>query len=336
MDKIRVFTLCSGYDSQCLALRDAGVDFELVGWSDIDKYAIAAHDALFPEYSSLNYGDMTKIDWENVPDFDLLTYSTPCTDISQAGHRKGIDRDSGTRSSLLWHTEKAIMVKRPKVLLMENVYTIVGKKYKKNFDEWVSILDGYGYKTVWGLLEASDFGVPQHRQRLFAVSFLSGHDGFTMPVGDKKDAKVIDFLTKTKVGEEYFVKKNSSFQVFPYAENMKPVMSSKDGVRFVDWGGKFLSKQNPDGTFENRSYNRVWKDSNYVGTLNCTKVQEVFTDGRIRKLTEEESLRLMGMKEPDVDKLIRSGIPKSQLYKLAGNSIVVDPMREIFRNVYKS
>jgi len=75
---LRVVTLCSGYDSQCLALNRLGIPYELVAWNEIDKYAIQAHDALFPQWADRNLGDMTKIDWAQVPDFDLLTYSTPC------------------------------------------------------------------------------------------------------------------------------------------------------------------------------------------------------------------------------------------------------------------
>lgn len=83
MEKIRVFTAFAGYDSQCLALerlkRDfPEFDYELVGWSEIDRYAIMAHNALFPQWSDRNYGDISKIEWEQVPDFDLFTYSFPC------------------------------------------------------------------------------------------------------------------------------------------------------------------------------------------------------------------------------------------------------------------
>lgn len=80
---LRVITLCAGYDSQCLALDrikelNPEFDYDLVAWSEIDKYAIEAHNALFPQWADRNLGDMTKIDWEKVPDFDLLFYSTPC------------------------------------------------------------------------------------------------------------------------------------------------------------------------------------------------------------------------------------------------------------------
>lgn len=86
---LRVFTTFSGYDSQCLALNRLGIEYDLVGWSEIDKYAIQAHNALFPQYADRNYGDITKIDWNSVPDFDLLTYSSPCQDFSQAGLQRG-------------------------------------------------------------------------------------------------------------------------------------------------------------------------------------------------------------------------------------------------------
>lgn len=85
--KLRVFTSFSGYDSQLMALRDIGADYECVGWSEIDKWAIKAHNAVFPELADRNYGDITKIDWNAVPNFDLFTYSFPCTDISSAGEQ---------------------------------------------------------------------------------------------------------------------------------------------------------------------------------------------------------------------------------------------------------
>ena len=89
MEKVRVFTAFSGYDSQCLALKKLGVDYDLVGWSEIDKHAINAHNILFPQFKERNYGDISKIDWSQVPDFDLFTYSSPCQDFSLAGKQKG-------------------------------------------------------------------------------------------------------------------------------------------------------------------------------------------------------------------------------------------------------
>lgn len=131
--KLRVFTSFSGYDSQLMALRDIGADYECVGWSEIDKWAIKAHNAVFPELAGRNYGDITKIDWNAVPNFDLFTYSFPCTDISSAGKQKGFEEDSGTRSSLLWECRRPIAAKHPKFLLMENVKALISEKYRPLF-----------------------------------------------------------------------------------------------------------------------------------------------------------------------------------------------------------
>lgn len=90
--QLKVFTAFSGYDSQCMALDRLGVDYDLVGWSEIDKYAIQAHNAVYPQYRDRNFGDICHIDWAKVPDFDLFTYSFPCTDISTAGKQAGLEK----------------------------------------------------------------------------------------------------------------------------------------------------------------------------------------------------------------------------------------------------
>lgn len=86
---LRVFTAFSGYDSQCMALDQIGINYDLVGWSEIDKFAIKAHNRFFPQYKDRNLGDISKIEWDNVPDFDLFTYSSPCQDFSRAGLMRG-------------------------------------------------------------------------------------------------------------------------------------------------------------------------------------------------------------------------------------------------------
>ena len=174
MIKLRVFTAFSGYDSQCLALdrlkRDfPEFDYELVGWSEIDKYAIQAHNALYPQWADRNYGDITKIDWNNVPDFDLFTYSSPCQDFSNAGLQRGGVEGSGTRSSLLWECRRAILAKKPKYLLLENVAALAQKKFLPLFNAWKEELELYGYTNFAKVLNAKDYGVPQNRE---SISFL--------------------------------------------------------------------------------------------------------------------------------------------------------------------
>lgn len=206
--KVRVFTAFSGYDSQCLALdrlkRDfPEFDYELVGWAEIDKYAIQAHDALYPQWADRNYGDISKIDWSTVPDFDLFTYSSPCQDFSNAGLQKGGDEGSGTRSSLLWECRRAIVAKRPKYLLLENVAALVSQKFLPLFNKWQSELASYGYSNFAEVLNAKDFGVPQNRERVFLVSILNG-DSFHFPKPFRLEKRLKDVLEEN-VDEKYYL-----------------------------------------------------------------------------------------------------------------------------------
>lgn len=115
---LRVVTLCSGYDSQCMALRNIGIPYKVVAWSEIDKYAINARNAVFPDEADLNLGDMTKIDWGKVDDFDLLFYSTPCfmagtLVLTDSGYKpiESISADD----KVLTHTNQFCQVVKPMV-----------------------------------------------------------------------------------------------------------------------------------------------------------------------------------------------------------------------------
>lgn len=200
---MKVVTLCSGYDSQLLALKYLGIPYDCVGWSEIDKYAIIAHNALFPEYADKNLGDMTTIDWTLVPDHDLLFYSTPCTDFSNAGKQMGGEEGSGTRSSILWYTRNAIIEKKPKYLVMENVKALVSDKFRPLFLKWCDELTSYGYTNFMQVLNAKDYGIPQNRERIFVVSIL-GEAWFNFPQPVPLKLKLKDMLEE-KVDERYYL-----------------------------------------------------------------------------------------------------------------------------------
>lgn len=181
---LRVATLCSGYDSQCLALerlkRDfPPFDYELVAWSEFDptsktplerQPAVMAHNALFPQWADRNLGDMTKIDWEKVEDFDMLFYSTPCQSISQAGLQHGFVEGSGTRSSIIWNVRDALMIKKPKYACLENVAAMVSQKFLPMFKMWQDEVQRIGYENHAKILNAKHYGVPQNRDRIFLMS----------------------------------------------------------------------------------------------------------------------------------------------------------------------
>ena len=214
-EKLKVFTAFSGYDSQCLALKRLhemypDFDYELIGWSEIDSYAIQAHNILFPEAADLNHGDISTVDWSQVPDFDLFTYSSPCQDFSLAGKQRGGEEGSGTRSSLLWECKRCIEAKRPKYLLLENVTTLVSKKFFPLFMKWVDTVRSFGYESFWATLNAKYFGVPQNRDRLFLVSIRKDTSdeviNYNFPNPQEITRYAEDLLeARGTVDEKYFV-----------------------------------------------------------------------------------------------------------------------------------
>ena len=140
-----------------------------------------------------NVGDISKV--KEFPSMDLFTYSFPCQSISFAGYGHGLDRGSGTRSSLLWECERVIEQQKPKYLLMENVKALLSVKYKHNFDIWKEWLDDVGYNSYIMVLNAKHFGIPQNRERVFMVSIRKDVDsGYEIPVGREIDVKISDFV----------------------------------------------------------------------------------------------------------------------------------------------
>lgn len=202
---IRLFELFAGYGSQSLALKRLGIEFENVGYCEIDKYVIQAHKALHGE-NIPNFGDITKVDAESLPDMDFLTYSFPCQDISVAGKGMGLSKDSGTRSSLLWECHKIIAAKKPKYLMMENVKNLVGKKNLPDFQAWVNELRELGYNNYYKVINAKDCGVPQNRERVFCVSIRRDVDEGTFKFNEPFDNGVrLKDLLEDEVDEKYYI-----------------------------------------------------------------------------------------------------------------------------------
>lgn len=220
---LRCFFAFEGYNSQGLALNRLKQDYPdfdwvCVGRSEIDKYAIQAADALFPEAKDKNYGDISKIDWNDVPDFDLFTYSFPCQDISSAGKQGGLEEGSGTRSSLLWECRKAIEAKKPKYLLMENVKALTQKKFLPYLHKWMACLEGMGYSNYAKVLNAKDYGAPQNRERIFMVSILDENASYHFPKPFPLGKRLEDVLEE-EVDEEYYLKTNRIEYIYPTSKN---------------------------------------------------------------------------------------------------------------------
>lgn len=287
---LKVFTAFSGYDSQCMALDRMKIDYELVGWSEIDKYAIMAHNAIYPQYKDRNFGDISKIDWENVPDFDLFTYSFPCTDISSAGQQKGLEEGSGTRSGLLWECKKAIELKRPKYLLMENVKALTQKKFLPYLHKWHSFLTEMGYTNFTQILNSKNFGVPQNRERVFMVSIL-GDAWFDFPKPFQSDKKLKDLLDEN-VDDRYYLSQRCLSSFIRKNEIQR---EKGNGFTFKPTNGNTITTVQKDNLLYEPINNKYF---------------------RIRKLTEKECFRLMDVSDENINKIQNSGISKTQQYKM--------------------
>lgn len=444
---LRCFFAFEGYNSQGLALKRLKQTFPDFNWmcvgrSEIDAYAIKAADALFPDAKEANFGDISTIDWTKVPDSDLFTMSSPCQDFSCAGKQRGGEEGSGTRSSLLWECRKAIEIKRPKYIIFENVPALVSQKFIKGFNKWQLELEGYGYTNFVKVLNATDFGVPQSRNRVFMVSILNCDKPYYFPKPFPLERRLKDVLEED-VDERYFIcekrlagyrkhnerhkSKGTGFLFSPKtgndisstirangalaptdnhiiatprlhqvaslydnnaqagriydAEGISPCVKTYTGgnsepkilTQRRTEKGRALRKVGID-TFANKEFvaredgvsntittvqkdnllyapNKIilshgtwdgWQDQRVIDTLgisstldtNCAKRPQISTDSSIRRLTPREVFRLMDVDDEDIDKIFSTGISNSQLFKMAGNSIVTNCLYHIFRKLF--
>jgi len=204
---LRLIELFAGIGSQTQALTNIGVPHKVVAISEIDKYAIQSYEAIHGKVNNL--GDIRAI--KALPDADLWTYSFPCQDISVAGKGAGIKE--GTRSGLLFEVERLLNVASengtlPQYLLLENVKNLVSKKFKADFDRWLSFLSSLGYTNYWQILNAKDYGIPQNRERVFCVSIRGEHTSFVFPEKQELKLRLRDMIDAV-VDEKYYLKEST-------------------------------------------------------------------------------------------------------------------------------
>lgn len=208
---IRLITTFSGIGSQEMALRELGVNYEIYKAIEFDEFAIRSYNAIHrTNFPAL---DITKTHAEDLQIIDrdkfeyILFYSFPCTDLSVAGKQKGMSRDSGTRSGLLWEVERILKEcgkELPHILIMENVTQVHSKNNMKDFSEWINFLNSLGYVSFWDDLNAKNYGIPQNRDRCFMVSILGDFD-YQFPEEIPLKFVMKDVLEE-EVDEKYFIK----------------------------------------------------------------------------------------------------------------------------------
>lgn len=320
---LRVFEAFSGVGAQRMALRNLGIAHEVVGISEIDKHAIQSYEAIHGK--TTNFGDISKVNPADLPDFDLFTYSFPCQDLSLAGKQRGMVKGK-TRSGLLYECEKVIEAKRPRFLLLENVKNLTNKTFKPQFDEWLSYLEGLGYTNYWQVLNAKHYGIPQNRERVFVVSILGEHQSFKFPTPIPLTTSAMDYLEPV-VDDTYYLdnpfEKVEEVYHIPQATK-KGCIELKQGI--CDWSY-------PKSTLRR---GRVQEEGRIVPTLTASTQALLYLDesGKTRTLTPLERWRLMGFKDDDFFKAKESGASNAQLYRQAGNSIVVPVLEAIFKSMF--
>ena len=374
---LKYLSLFSGIGAFESALTNLGVNYEVVNYCEIDKYASKSYSAIHGVPETKNLWDITKVNVFNLPkpnEIDLVTYGFPCQDISLAGKQKGLFNDDGslTRSGLFFEALKVIEYCKPKVAIAENVKNLTSKKFAKQFETVLKSLEDAGYNNYWKVLNAKDYGIPQNRERVFIVSIRKDVDTevFEFPKPYSLEKRLKDFL-EPHVDEKYYLsdksiqgiantlattptKSNSNYIVIPektkqgYAEatdgdgvyinrpHQKRGCVQNGMIQTIKTSGNDIGvvvsepiNTMPDGTcrtLKNQYFKTSKANFERTSTFGATGV----SDGlRIRKLTPKECYRLMGFSDAEFERAEKVN-SNTQLYKQAGNSIVVDVLEEIF------
>lgn len=228
MKKINYISLCSGYGAEKLALnrlkRDFPdqIDFELLAWAEIEPYACAAHDALHGD-ADKNLFDITKVDWKawhdsiGNPHVDMLFASTPCQSVSTAGKQAGMKKGTDAESALIWATEQCIATLLPDFIVYENVKGLVSKRNLPDFLEFCAIIEKYGYKYIYKVLNAKDFGVPQNRERVFPIFYRDPNWQFEYPKPFPLEKRLRDVLEEN-VDESYYLRDEQVQRILAHCE----------------------------------------------------------------------------------------------------------------------
>jgi len=284
-----------------------------IGYSEIDKYAIETYSKHFPEHK--NYGDLTKINADELPDFDLFVGGFPCQAFSIAGKRKGFD---DTRGTLFFDIARILRAKQPRLLLLENVKGLLSHDNGKTFSTIISTLDEIGYDLQWQVLNAKDFGVPQNRERVFIVGHLRGTSrpevfpiGSGNKVNTQSNGQWNEVAYCLQAGGD---KHRGSYIRIPEA--------TKQGYAIAKEGDSI------NLSVPNSKTRRGRVGGGVAQTLDTAAQQYTIQNCQIRRLTPTECERLMGLPDGWTE-----GHSDSQRYKLCGNGVVVNVVEEIIKRL---
>lgn len=297
---IQILELFGGIGSPRKALQNLGVPVKAIDYVEIDAKAVRSYNEIFRK--ELDYKTQNVIGYNLKP--DILIHGSPCQDFSIAGKQKGADKNSGTRSSLMWETLKIIKrmgVWKPRVVIWENVKNVLSKHMKHNFEKYLEEMEKLGYTNSYAVLNALDFGLPQNRNRVFTISCLDGSK-FNFNTLERKKYRPIEEFLEKEVDEEYLVTQPSILNAI---------------------GNKGIKRAT------------VIKDTCYTITEHQDRCPAQVIDlgnGRYRFLTDKECWLLQGYDVEDYNNAAKVN-SKRALYKQRGNSIPVGIFESIFKQL---
>ena len=164
MKEIKILELFGGIGACSKALKNLGIDYKIVDYVEIDKYAVKSFNAIH----NTNFEPQNITEWDKDIDVDLICGGFPCQDISLAGQQKGIIKGE-TRSGLMYEMMRIIHKLKPKYVIAENVKNILSDRFRPQLEEYLCFLNNNGYKVTMDILNAKDYGIPQNRERIFII-----------------------------------------------------------------------------------------------------------------------------------------------------------------------
>lgn len=377
-NKIKVLELFGGIGACAKALERLGIDYEIADYVEIDKYAVKSFNAIH----NTNFEPQDITTWNKDIEVDLIMHGSPCQDFSLAGKQLGGDKDSGTRSSLMYETIRIVKKLKPKYVIWENVKNLLSKKHKHNFDAYLETMERLGYVNYYQVLNAKDYGIPQNRERVFTVSIRKDINKiFTFPPKQELKLKLKDML-EDKVDEKYYLSDKMMNYVLDNNNTQKGtkwegradndtlnsniahtlsvrgaggsqragvsnfiVDNVNDEIKVKDLKLRIkeATKKGYKEAFEGDGVNISSRMKYQRGNVQKESIQTLTTSGgndrgvvlnnlRIRKLTPKECWRLMGFDDEDFEKASKVN-SNTQLYKQAGNSIVVNVLEVILSSL---
>lgn len=279
---INVFEGFAGYGGASFGLNRAGINHNVVGFSEFDKDAVELYQYNFPNVH--NFGDITKIDENDpaLPDFDLFTGGFPCQPFSTVGKRQG-QADERGRGTLFGDIIRICEVKQPQYILLENVKGLTTGKMKQTFDIILDELHRIGYDTRYAVLNSKDYGIPQTRERLWIFGYLGElpQDFNLVPPHEPLQGYLADFLDPNPTADLYKTQKQ--------IDRIHEIHNHPDGLFNVDHPICY------------DIYNRKMRTDDLCMTVtppehNVIRIVEPMVNGqeRFRKLSLDEHFRLMG------------------------------------------